>query len=379
MARVAIYLAVKNMIKPGQKVLMSPYTIVDVVNMVIAAGGIPQFVDVDPRSGNMCPLTLEKTEKSNVGLILVTHLHGIAAEIEELTAIASRHGIPVLEDVAQAMGATVADGRKLGTIGAAGVFSFGSYKNVNSLFGGLLITDDATLAQQVRAEVASWPYFAKRHILRKVKEITQINLLGGHWLYPYTLFPIFRYGFLRDIAAINRITAIELETDLRPSLKSYYMGRYTPMQARMALPQLGNLEENNLVRIAKAELYFAKLQDTVSMKLPPKPLGERHIYTYFPLLAKNRQNLLKWLMFHGRDIAPQHLKNCAELPDFAHFGDPCPVASEVARSVVLFPTYPSYNNLQIANNTFVTNLYIGSGETPFSLGQGSDAKILLPN
>ena len=85
-ARTAIYATLASLIRPGQKVLMSPITIVDVVNMVLSAGGIPTFVDVDKNTCNIRADALERRIDKNAGAVLVTHLHGLACDIERIRA-----------------------------------------------------------------------------------------------------------------------------------------------------------------------------------------------------------------------------------------------------------------------------------------------------
>jgi dTDP-4-amino-4,6-dideoxygalactose transaminase len=367
MARVAISLALKHLIRPGEKVLMSPYTIADVVNVVIAAGGIPCFVDVEPMTGNMSPTKLrEKIEEvgSAAGAVLVTHLHGLAAEVEEIKAICDRRGLPLLEDTAQALGAT-ASGRRLGTIGIAGIYSFGTYKNLNSWFGGMLVTSDAMLAAKVRQEMASWPEFSKKRIIGKVFSAASITALGWDPLYQSLVHRLFRHGYVHDVESINRMVAIELDLSRRDHLPDHYRSRMAPGQARLVLRQWPELDRQGRRRIESARRYDSEIQAGESLLKPPAPQRERHVYTYYPLQCSGRRNLLKWLMFFHRDIAAQHLRNTAGLESFKQFYSPCPEAERVANSVILLPTYPAYAAEQIEANIRVINWYEESGRPRF--------------
>ena len=133
MARVGIYLAVKALIKPGEFVILSPYTISEVGNMVICAGGIPLFVDIDRATCNISFAEIQKAlnsgKRPQVGAVLVTHFYGCACDIEAISSLCQREGIPLVEDCAQAFGAKVS-GRSVGSFGDAGVFSIGLYKNL---------------------------------------------------------------------------------------------------------------------------------------------------------------------------------------------------------------------------------------------------------
>lgn len=369
MARVGLYLLFRYFSRRGSVLLMSPYTIVDVVNMVLAAGLRPRFVDVDPDTGNLTPEALETADFSDVAAVLVTHLHGVPADIERIAAICERRGVPWLEDAAQCMGAGVSE-RPIGTFGMAGVFSWGSYKNVNSWFGGVVLTRDPELAGWIRSERAAWPLFESRHLLRKVRESASTDLLASWPLFGVLLFPVFRKAWLNGWERINRMLRIELDTAARPSLPAYYRGRFTDLQVASARAQLPRVEADTRIRIQFAEEYYRGLSGLSGLRLPPAPNRERNVYTYFAILEERRDDLLCWLQHFGRDVAPQHLHNVAELPDFRLFGEECPVASRVARSVVLLPTYPSYGIDQVRANIAIIRWYVLAGRPRYRATQG---------
>jgi dTDP-4-amino-4,6-dideoxygalactose transaminase len=258
----------------------------------------------------------------------------------------------------------------LGTFGLAGIFSFGTYKNINSWFGGLIVCRDQGLARAIREEMRQWPEFSLRYVQRKMIYASLIDMLGWQPLFAAIVHRIFRYGFIRDIARINRAVAIELDTSRHDNLPRHYQSRMSPGQARLILKQLPHVQAHARKRIAYASRYAEGIKATPSRQ-PPSPQGSRHVYTYYPLQAGSRQNLLKWLMFFHRDIAAQHLKNCAHLESFKEFYSPCPVADEVANSVILLPTYPSYGMNQVERNIQVINWYFAAGAPEFILEEAS--------
>ena len=82
-----------------------------------------------------------------------------------------------------------------------------------------------------------------------------------------------------------------------------------------------------------------------------------YVYPVFPIQYKNRLALLKWLMLNKRDIAAQHLKNCADLEAFSAFYRDCPIARKTADETVLLPTYPRYPDSEIRKNIQVIRSY----------------------
>lgn len=348
MCRVAIHRVIAHYAADGD-VLMSPYTIVDVVNMVLAAGARPVFVDVDPVTCAIDPAALAARFTPRTRAVLVTHLHGIAADIRAISRLCAERGVPLIEDVAQALGGAV-DGRRLGAWGDAGVFSFGTFKNVNTGFGGMVTTRDPALAAALRAWLAPLPWFSTRSIVRKLAQGAVADALAAPAWYALGLYRLMRHGVLHDVAWINRLSAIELDTRRRESLPGYYLGRYTPGQARAALRQLPAIDADADARVAAAAVYHAGLGHLSGA--PPGPKGRENVYTYYPFRAARRRELLRWLMAAGRDVAPQHLHAVCDLPPFQAFGA-CPVASRVAREVVLLPTWPGYGADDLARNVRV--------------------------
>jgi dTDP-4-amino-4,6-dideoxygalactose transaminase len=357
---VAIHDLLREVVPPGRELLLSPYTIVDVVNMVLAAGAVPRFVDVDARTGNLDPQALAGAIQRSGGraaAVLFTHLHGVSADVEGVLAVARAAGLPVIEDAAQALGASI-DGRRVGTFGHAGVYSLGSYKNVNAHFGGVVVTEDAALAERLREVRASRPLFPLRHLLRKLRESLATDVLGAHPYWGAGMFPLFRQAFLRGWEPLNRMLRIELDTSARPSVPAYMLGRFTDLQVRSARAQLPGVDAHARARVALARIYAEGLEGHPDLILPPPPEGLRHVYTYYAIqvrgdagvVRERRHVLLTHLARAWRDVAAQHLHDVSSLPDFRGFGEVCPQASRVASAVVLLPTYPGYGEAQARAN-----------------------------
>ena len=355
-ARVGIHFVLKSILKPGQRVIMSPYTIADVVNMVICAGGIPHFCDLEENTCNIDPSKIESLIDECTGAVLITHLHGLAAHPKQIRMICDRHNIPLIEDSAQAFGAIV-DGQRTGTFGTAGIYSMGMYKNINAWYGGAVVTNDDQLAAKLRQYIRNFEYESGSKILKRMLKGFITDTLTLPTIFKLLVFRVFQYGMLHDVEAINKRVRTELDLSRYDELKPTYAKRLTPVQARLAMGQLDQIDGDTDVRIAKAKLYYEGLNDLPGLILPPPLFDRSHIYTYYPIRCKDREGVLKWLMKHRCDVAAQHLKNCAELPGFAGFGGRCPIAQATAEQVVLLPTYPSYSDRDIRRNIAVLRAY----------------------
>ena len=148
----ALHLAVKLAgVKPGDHVFCSDMTFSATVNPVVYEGGIPVFIDTEYDTWNMDPVALEKAFElyPEVKVIVVAHLYGTPGKIDEIRAIADRHGAVIVEDAAECMGATY-KGRHTGTFGSFNCISFNGNKIITGSSGGMLLTDSQDAAEKAR-------------------------------------------------------------------------------------------------------------------------------------------------------------------------------------------------------------------------------------
>ncbi|QIX62422.1 aminotransferase class I/II-fold pyridoxal phosphate-dependent enzyme [Hymenobacter sp. BT18] len=153
----AIHLGLKLLeVEAGDEVLCSSFTFVATANPIVYCGGTPVFIDSEPDTWNMCPQRLREALQARVAggqrlpkALIIVHLYGMPARLDELLAVAREYGIPVLEDAAEALGARY-KGQPLGTFGDVGVFSFNGNKILTTSGGGALVTNRPEWAAKVR-------------------------------------------------------------------------------------------------------------------------------------------------------------------------------------------------------------------------------------
>jgi DegT/DnrJ/EryC1/StrS aminotransferase family len=134
---------------PGDEVITSPVSWPATANVVLHLGAKPVFIDVEPDTLNIDPTKFEAAVTGRTKAILPVHIAGQACDMDALHAIADRHGLAVLEDAAHAMGATYGS-RNIGQLSTATAFSFYPTKNMTTIEGGLLATDDDQIAERAR-------------------------------------------------------------------------------------------------------------------------------------------------------------------------------------------------------------------------------------
>mgnify|MGYP005757552869 FL=1 len=148
----AIHMALKALdVKKGDIVFCSTLTFSATVNPVIYQNATPVFIDSERETWNMSPKALEKAFEKypNPKAVIVVHLYGTPAKIEEIKRICDNHNVPLVEDAAESLGATY-NGKQTGTFGKYGIFSFNGNKIITTSGGGMLVSDDEERIQKVR-------------------------------------------------------------------------------------------------------------------------------------------------------------------------------------------------------------------------------------
>lgn len=148
----ALHMAVKLAgVKAGDRVFCSDVTFDATVNPIVYEGGVPVFIDTEYETWNMDPVALEKAFEMHpeVKVVVLVHLYGTPAKMDEIRAVCERHGAVIVEDAAESCGATY-KGKDTGTFGSYNIISFNGNKIITGSSGGMLLTDDLEAANKVR-------------------------------------------------------------------------------------------------------------------------------------------------------------------------------------------------------------------------------------
>lgn len=279
-------------IGPGDEVITTPYTFFATAGCIARLGARPVFVDIDPETYNIAPDQIADKITSSTRAIIPVHLFGQMADMAPIMAIAEQHGLTVIEDAAQAIGAEQ-QGRRAGSVGHMGCFSFFPSKNLGGFGdGGMVVTNDAQLA-------------AKLDILRK------------HGSQPKYYHKVVGGNF--------RLDAIQAAV-LRVKLK--YLDGWTLARQRNA---------------AEYRRLFTAAKLTGIVTLPAEKTSHRHIYNQFVVRSPHRDALLSHLKQHriGSEIyypVPMHLQECFQYLGYMP-GD-FTASETAAESTLALPIYP---------------------------------------
>lgn len=285
-------------IGPGDEVITTPFTFFATAGSIARVGAIPVFVDIEPKTFNIDPNLIEAKITSKTKAIIPVHLFGQLADMDAIMAIAKKHHLYVIEDAAQAIGAshTTDQGEKqAGTIGDIGCFSFFPSKNLGCCGdAGLVTTNDEKLAEKlkmIRVHGSKTRYYHQ--------------ILGGNF-------------------------------------------RIDTLQAAVLIIKLKTLEDQHKARIKNGEYYTKALSDIVGT--PYIKPNNRMIFNQYTIRTSKRDELLAYLDANqiGNAIyypVPMHLQDC-----FAHLGykmGSCPEAERAANEVISIPIYAELEQSQL--------------------------------
>ncbi|OHB64508.1 MAG: erythromycin biosynthesis sensory transduction protein eryC1 [Planctomycetes bacterium RBG_13_60_9] len=283
-------------IGPGDEVITTPSTFIATAEAISLCGATPRFVDIDERTYNMAPERLEAAITSKTKAIIPVHLFGQMADMDAIMDIAGVHGLHVIEDACQAHGAEWR-GRRAGSIGDAGCFSFYPGKNLGA-YGeaGAVVTDDPEVAERIR--------------------------------------------MFRD----------------HGQRKKYYHGivgwnaRMDGFQGAVLTVKLRHLDAWNERRRANARLYRDFLADVDGIVLPAEADHAKHIYHVYAIRARDRDALIESLA--QKDVhcgihypLPLHLQEAYESLGYGEGA--FPTAELCAGQFVSLPMFPELEREQI--------------------------------
>ncbi len=276
----------------GDEVIVPAFTFFATAEAVIRAGARPVLADVRPDTLNLDPEAAAAEVTDRTAAVVPVHLYGQMADLPALSGLADRHGLALVEDAAQAIGARQQGTGEAGAVGDAGCFSFYPTKNLGAWGdGGLVTTGDADLAAR----------------LRSLRDHGRTEA-GG-------------YGH-REVAYNSRLDAL---------------------QAAVLGVKLGALDGWNDRRREHARAYDAALDGLPGLEAPTVRAGNTHVYHQYTLRARERDALREHLRDRGVGSGVYYPTPLHLLEGLAHLGygpGDFPVAERAAREVLSLPVFP---------------------------------------
>jgi dTDP-4-amino-4,6-dideoxygalactose transaminase len=334
----------------GDNIILSSYNFHIIPEIITKLKLSPIFIDIDPDTYNMDAHQLESKITVRTKVIIVTHIFGVPADLEAILSTARKNRITVIEDCAHALG-TKHNGKKVGSTGDIGFFSFGTGKNMPCFGGGMITVNDSQLFEKIKKIISSSGYPSAREIMINILKNSSVYLLANT-----LIFRLFTFHLIRAFSKFGRdIMELEKEEHLPSSIDLYFNRqslRLSNIQAAVGLNQLKKLDHFNERRIRNSALLTQNLKECQDIKLQKTKGGQKPIYSYFYIRAKNRDYLWKHLLSKGIDTSKEKLmRDCSSMDEYKSFGKVCPVSFSIINNML---EIPNSDRLQEADIKYIT-------------------------
>ncbi len=333
--RVALYGVLKSLeIGVGDEVLLQVPTHVVIANAIRYTGATPVYVDCDLATYNIDLEQAERHVTARTRAVVVQHTFGIPADLDAVLSFTRRHGLELIEDCVHALGATY-DGKQVGSFGRAAIFSTEETKTISTTMGGILVTDDAGLAAELRIFQDCCAPPPRSLTARYLVKLVAYHLLNDPHVhrYPRRLYEL-----------LGRRNPLPRATSAAESLGMWLPGyerRLSNAQAALGLSQLRGLEANLAHRRAIFDLYAERLGE-LGHEVPQPPARAAPACVRFPLRVRDRTAAIAAAAQHA--VLGTWFTSVLEEAESPAVGGyvtgSCPRAELAARQLVNLPTHP---------------------------------------
>lgn len=335
-ARLGIYLYLKEIIKDNKnEVLLSPFTIFDVVNMVISAGGKPIFVDIKSQNDtNICLEDLKKNINKNTCCILLTHYHFNNQDLSKIIKLCSENDVKLIEDCAISLG-SVEIGKHVGYFSDAAIFSFSIFKFISVYQGGGLYIKDKKIRDKIIKEISLYKKFKITEMFNYFSKALKFSILTSKYFFPI-IFYFIRIGYKNDIKIIRDNIKNDPKPFLRKSISESFLKKVNLFQLKEFSRQLDNLYYYQEIRKNNFLNYNNKL------KIYSKISNPHQSFLNFPIVFKNydsKRLFMNYIMKKGFDVGEYYYRSCNSEKVFKNFKKDCPNSEHFSKCVVTLPTH----------------------------------------
>ncbi|MDP2922709.1 MAG: DegT/DnrJ/EryC1/StrS family aminotransferase [Candidatus Omnitrophota bacterium] len=364
-ARIALHFILKSMnFEKGSEILMAPLTIADMVNSIHTLGLKPVFVDIESDTFCIDPQKLKDaiTEKSRA--ILVTYLFGVVPDIDKIKRIADEYGLKIIEDCSQCFDASY-NGKKIGTFGDVAFFSLTNFKVCSSLFGGMIITNNETLADSlVKLRSTDLLPPRKRMLIKLAVKDLIYAVFFSRWVFSYfTFFLVFVLEHIdprityRLYSGNIKVLLGGFENKLYEKFPDDYLTQYTDIQARVGLKSLERAEYVTSARIRNGERLRRLFEAIPSIRIPAITKSAINVYWRFPVVTEDIKGLKKFLLLHGIDSSASYLTLCSSEPGFEIYHTSMPKAEIVKNCTLIVEVNESLSEKDIDFTALLARSY----------------------
>ncbi len=351
--RVAAYNIFKVILEKNKKeILISPYTLTEVINAIIYAGGTPIYIDIDIKSGLPLKKDLDKKINNKTAGLVITHLY---SNQEDITKFMQDYAnkLTIIEDVAINFGAKIEDKKFLGTLFDYGFYSFGVMKNLSTFHGGAIYSKNNKKLDEIEKNLNENKEYPFIHSIKLIFLCILIDVMYSKYIYNYFTHHILKIS----IKKIDKFMYPGVYPKILKKMPNHYNYKFQKNFAFAGIENLKILEKQINNRVKNVKLYEKYLKP--GLKINKFISYDINSFLEYPILLKRNNNkfISKKLLFKGYDIRHTWYVNSIRYLNLDYREDEFYNSELLHDKVLSLPTHNKINESDIQNICDIINFY----------------------
>ena len=337
-ARMGLHLLISLAVGGARrKVVFSPYTIPDVINMAVLAGGEPVFVDHLPRSTNVDVAHLESLLHDDVACVVLTHYHVNQNDFASIRALCESRGVRLFEDCAISLSGTIA-GRHVGTESDGAMLSLSGFKFLNYYWGGCVFSRHESIVEALAQRTRRWHRLGRRDYAAQALKTMKYDVATRNPIFSWAVFPLIKRRQRGTGEAVNlsppRLESVAIDRTLESLPSASALAEWNSKIAKLA----GYLEHRRRI----AAIYDGLLGERMVASESSREIRDGSAFINYPIHVGEglRNTAYKKLIAAGYDVGASLYPNCHEHERFRSAAGRSDNVRDLVRSVITLPTHP---------------------------------------
>ena len=344
--------------KTRNKIILSSFTVFDMINMILLSGFKPIFVDHYKNSSQIDFDQLKKIIELNndIGAVLLTHYNVNNSELLKISNICKEKKIILIEDCAISIASKLGNDY-VGKFGDYSIFSFGFYKFVNVLSGGMVFSKNKDFYNFVVEQEKNWNEVKIYNLYKLIIKSFFIRIMSSKIIFNI-IFPIIKFGYKNNVRPITKLLINDPKPHRKNSFPQEYKFRISQNQINEIIFQFKNLENQRKLR----ELNYKNYSDNIRNKKiiffhNKKDLLNKNAYLNFPIIIENKNKFLNYMLDNNIDLSPQFYRSVNQLPFLSEYSKQTKYIQDSVSKLITLPTYADINKSYINKIIETINRY----------------------
>ena len=345
--------------KKKNKIILSSFTVFDIINMILLSGFEPVFVEHYKDSSQIDIRKLqEKLNEFNdeIGAVLLTHYNVNNSELSEISNICKKKKVILIEDCAISIGSKF-ENDYVGKFGDYSIFSFGFYKFINVLSGGMVFSKNKDFYNYLIEKEKNWKEIKIYNLYKLIIKSFFIRLLSSKIIFNL-IFPVIKFAYKNDVKFITKLLINDPKPHRKDGFPKEYKFRLSQLQINDIIFQFNNLEYQRKSREQNYKTYSENIKNKKIIFFHNKQnLLNENACLNFPIIVQDKNKFLNYMLENEIDINPQFYRSVNELSFLSKYSHETRLIQDSVSNLVTLPTYSGINESYILKIIEIINRY----------------------